>query len=98
MTQPTDELPVWARMVVHGHVQRVGFRAFTARAASDLRLCGGVRNLPDGRVELEVEGERAVIELFEQQLRMGPPAARVMKIETEWGTVTGRYSEFEIWY
>lgn len=98
MNQPTDELPVRARMVVHGHVQRVGFRAFSARVASDLRLFGGVRNLPDGRVELEVEGERSVIEALEHRLRIGPPTARVTKVETEWGMATGRYSEFEIWY
>ena len=98
MTQPPDESPVRARIVVHGRVQGVGFRAFASRAASDLRLLGGVRNLTDGRVELDVEGGRSVIEALEQQLRIGPPAARVMKIETEWKTATGRYSGFEIWY
>ncbi len=98
MTQPTDELPVRARIVVHGRVQGVGFRAFAARAASDLRLLGGVRNLTDGRVELEVEGERSVIDMLEQQLWIGPPGARVTKVETEWGPATGQYSEFGIWY
>lgn len=98
MTQPTDRSPVRARIIVYGRVQGVGFRAFAARVASDLRLFGGVRNLSDGRVELDVEGERSVIEALEHQLRIGPPAARVMKIETEWGTATGQYSVFGIWY
>ena len=98
MTQPADELPVRACIVVHGRVQGVGFRAFAARAAFDLGLLGGVRNLPDGRVELEVEGKRAVIESLEHQLRIGPSAARVMKVESEWRTATGRYAAFEIWY
>lgn len=98
MTQPADELPVRARLVVYGRVQGVGFRAFAERMALDLRLVGGVRNLTDGRVELDVEGERSVIEALERQLRIGSPAARVTKIEVEWGAATGRYSEFEIWY
>jgi acylphosphatase len=98
MTEPADELPVRAYIVVHGRVQRVGFRAFAARVALDLRLVGGVRNLLDGRVELDVEGKRSVIDAFEHQLRIGPSAARVTKLETEWGTATGRYSVFEVWY
>ncbi len=98
MTQPPDALPVRARNVVHGRVQGIGFRAFAARAASDLRLFGGVRNLPDGQVEVEVEGERSVIKALEQQLRIGPPAARVTKIETEWGAAIGQYAKFGIWY
>lgn len=98
MTQPADELPVRARIVVHGRVQGVGFRAFAARVAVDLRLVGGVRNRPDGRVELDVEGTRSVIDALEHQLRIGPPAARVSKIESERGVATGRYSTFEIWY
>ncbi|MBS0151754.1 MAG: acylphosphatase [Nitrospira sp.] len=98
MTQPADELSVRARILVHGRVQGVGFRAFAAHVALDLRLLGGVRNLPDGRVELEVEGQRAVIEALEHRLRIGPSAARVIKVETEWGAATGRYSVFEIWH
>ncbi len=98
MTYPAAELPVRARILVDGRVQGVGFRAFVVRVAMDLRLFGGVRNLHDGRVELEVEGARSVIEALECQLRIGPSAAQVMKIETTWGAATGRYSAFEIWY
>ncbi len=98
MTQPVHQQPVRARIVVHGRVQGVGFRAFAAGVASGLRLVGGVCNHPDGRVELEVEGQKVGIEMLERQLRIGPSAARVTQIETEWGTATGRYSVFEIWY
>lgn len=93
MTQSVDEPPVRARILVAGHVQGVGFRAFAARSASRLDLVGGVRNLDDGRVELEVEGGRTVIEALVHELKTGPPAARVTKIET-----IGRYSNFSIWY
>ncbi|HMS82862.1 MAG TPA: acylphosphatase [Nitrospira sp.] len=98
MTQPADELSVRARIVVHGRVQGVGFRAFAARVAMDLELVGGVRNLFDGRVEVDVEGTRSVIDVLEHQLRIGPPSARVTRIEAEWGVATGQYSTFDIWY
>ena len=43
--------------IVKGYVQGVGFRRRAARTAAALSLTGWVRNLPDGRVELEVQGE-----------------------------------------
>jgi len=98
MTQSVDEPPVRVRILVLGHVQGVGFRAFAARAAARLGLSGGVRNLDDGRVELDVEGRRSVLEALVRELKTGPPAAHVTKIETEWSTATGRYSNFSIWY
>ncbi|MFO0699882.1 MAG: acylphosphatase [Nitrospira sp.] len=98
MTHPANELPVRARIVVYGRVQGVGFRAFAARVAVDLGLVGGVRNLPDGRVELDVEGTGTAVDALEHQLRIGPPTGRVTKVELERGAVTGRYSTFDIWY
>ncbi|MDK2964902.1 MULTISPECIES: acylphosphatase [Lacrimispora] len=51
---------------VSGRVQGVGFRFRTMQFASQLKLAGWVRNLDDGRVELELEGEREKIDhLFE---------------------------------
>jgi acylphosphatase len=41
---------------VSGRVQGVGFRFRTMQFASQLKLAGWVRNLDDGRVELELEG------------------------------------------
>lgn len=97
MTQSVDEPPVRARIFVGGRVQGVGFRAFAARTATRLELVGGVRNLDDGRVELDVEGRRTVIEALIHDLKIGPPAAHVTTIETEWSVATGRYSNFSIW-
>lgn len=44
-----------------GNVQGVGFRYTTRDVARDFEVVGYVRNLPDGRVELVVEGEEAEI-------------------------------------
>lgn len=51
---------------VDGRVQGVGFRFRTMQFAIQLKLTGWVRNLDDGRVEMEVQGEREKINhLFE---------------------------------
>lgn len=67
--------------LLSGHVQGVGFRWWTARTARGLRLRGTVRNRPDGRVELHVEGSQAAVTTLEERLWRGPPAARVEDVE-----------------
>jgi acylphosphatase len=42
--------------VVSGHVQGVGYRWFVRELASAARLAGSATNLPDGRVEVVLEG------------------------------------------
>ena len=44
-----------------GRVQGVGFRYQAAYYARRLGLTGWVRNLSDGRVEMEVQGKESVI-------------------------------------
>lgn len=39
-----------------GRVQGVGFRYTTLQVAKEFEVAGYVRNLPDGRVQLEAEG------------------------------------------
>ncbi len=47
-----------------GTVQGVGFRFTTVRVAERYAVSGFVRNLPDGRVDVVVEGEAKEIETF----------------------------------
>ena len=87
-----------AHIWVSGHVQGVAFRAFARDAAMRAGLHGGVRNLADGRVEVEVEGPRQDVESFLAALRIGPPAARVESVEVRWEPPTSREHYFRIWY
>ena len=43
--------------VVSGHVQGVGYRYFVRGLAAAHGLSGSARNLPDGRVEVVLEGD-----------------------------------------
>lgn len=55
-----------------GHVQGVGFRYNTVQVARGFAVAGWVKNLADGRVQLEVEGEPKEVDAFvaEVQQRM----------------------------
>ncbi|MDR1192016.1 MAG: acylphosphatase [Verrucomicrobiales bacterium] len=44
------------RLFYHGHVQGVGFRYSARQIAAGFEVNGYVRNLPDGRVELFIQG------------------------------------------
>jgi acylphosphatase len=55
--------------VFSGRVQGVGFRATAVHLADDLPLGGTVQNLPDGDVELIVEGPAKDIDTLLDRLR-----------------------------
>ena len=86
------------RLIVHGYVQGVYFRDFTSRQAIELGLTGYVRNLSEGTVEVQAEGERKQLEKLISHLKVGPPAAKVTKVVTNWSEYTGRYSSFSVRY
>lgn len=70
------------RWLISGRVQGVFFRQSTARRAAEIgTLLGWVRNLPDGRVEVLVEGDAAKVSLLRDFCEQGPPLARVDRLE-----------------
>jgi acylphosphatase len=85
------------RYIVEGRVQGVGFRYFVLRTARELGLGGHVRNLPDGRVEVEAAGPPDELAALEERLRQGPPAARVAAVGRQDIEAAGRRT-FEIAY
>ena len=94
----TDTTLARISIIVHGHVQGVYFRNFTAHIANVLDITGYVRNLPDSTVEADAEGEKESLEKFIAFLRKGPPGAHVTKQDITWSSYTKRYTSFEILY
>jgi acylphosphatase len=68
-------------VLVSGRVQGVGFRWHARERAQELGLAGWVRNQPDGKVELVLEGEEPAVASMLAWLAKGPPAARVSGVE-----------------
>lgn len=69
------------RMIVHGHVQGVFFRAECRREAVGRGLAGWVRNRRDSAVEAVFEGSEEELTEMEAWMRHGPPSARVDRVE-----------------
>lgn len=92
MTSPV----VRRRVVVHGQVQGVGFRWNARTEATRLGVSGWVRNLPDGSVEAEIEGDRTSVDDMVEWLRRGPPFAEVSDVDVAEIDPTGSDGSFEI--
>lgn len=58
-------------IIFSGDVQGVGFRYRANYAAQGLGLTGYVRNLYNGKVEVEVQGEKDLINRFLEQIYSG---------------------------
>ena len=69
------------RAIISGRVQGVGFRFFTQREGERLGLVGWVKNLSNGDVEAEAEGDEAQVDAFVKAIRRGPPASRVLSFQ-----------------
>ncbi len=85
-----------AHLLVSGLVQGVGFRYFAVDHARNLGLKGFVRNIFSGDVEIEVEGDRSLIEEFIKEVKVGPRSARVSDLKIEWLKFTGSDTKFEV--
>jgi acylphosphatase len=71
------------KLRIHGEVQGVFYRAWSAEAARGLGVRGWVCNRRDGTVEMLVQGEEGAVERLIERCRQGPPAARVERIDVE---------------
>lgn len=85
-----------ANIIVQGVVQGVGYRYFTEHHAIKLGLTGYARNLYTGEVEVEVEGDRSLIEELISVLKVGPRSGRVTNLIVNWKPPEGNYHSFEI--
>lgn len=87
---------VRAHVVISGRVQGVSFRYSTYHVARQQGIRGWVRNLRDGRVEAELEGDEAAVGRVVAWCRHGPPGAYVDAIEVRWIEPTGEDDGFSI--
>lgn len=83
-------------IIIEGLVQGVGFRWFVARKAESLGLSGYVKNLYDGNVEVEAEGDRSLLEELIREVKIGPRSAHVTNLRVEWREPAHMRNHFEI--
>ena len=85
-----------ARIIVHGIVQGVFFRANTVKAARDLGLKGYAKNMPDGTVEIVAEGPNDNINKLIKFFKKSPGASEVSKIDVKFGKAKNEFGGFEV--
>lgn len=76
------------RLLAHGRVQGVGYRAACADRATALGLSGWVRNRADGTVEVMACGAPRKLQALLAWMASGPPAARVTNVDVSPGEGT----------
>jgi acylphosphatase len=79
-----------------GRVQGVGFRYTVKTTATGFEVTGTVRNLPDGRVELQAEGDPGELEAFRQAIRDSGLEHFIRSEEARWNEATNGFRGFEI--
>ncbi len=84
------------RAIIVGKVHGVFFRAATREKAMALQLTGFVRNLPNGSVEVDAEGEDEFLTDLLRWCRHGPPGARVDRVDVAWEAPKGDSRMFSI--
>lgn len=84
-----------ATVFFSGRVQGVGFRYQTLQVAKEFEISGWVANLPDGRVQLEAEGQTKEVKDFIAaiQARM---EGHIRKVEESSATRPPQFSGFSI--
>ena len=84
---------------IAGRVQGVGFRFFTIKCAQKYGVTGWVKNMYDGRVEIEAEGTVPNLRLFLDEVRIGPAHAHVSDVAAQWNDIVSpRYQGFSLSY
>ena len=84
-------------VIYSGNVQGVGFRFTTSRIAENYKVTGTVKNLPDGKVEVIAEGQKAEIEMFLEELAE-QMSGNIHNTKQHSSPGTGQYSSFDISY
>lgn len=89
--EPTAQLQAY----LEGKVQGVGMRFFIQQLAKHLGLKGYVRNLPDGRVYLIAEGEKANLNKMIKEIK-DSPRGKVNNVSVKWHSPESKFETFEI--
>lgn len=83
------------KITVSGRVQGVAFRKYTHQMAKKYKITGFVKNLDNGSVYIEAEGQLEQIEKFIAWCHKGSPFSHVEKVEVKEGAPY-HYPSFDI--
>lgn len=76
-----SEAPIRKRLFVSGRVQGVFYRETCRKVATSAGVAGSATNLPDGRVEVVLEGPEEAVERVVSWCRTGTTSSHVTDTE-----------------
>ena len=85
---------VLARILIEGRLHGVNFRYKTRQQATKLELVGFVRNLSDGRIEIEAQGDQEKVEQLLAWCQEEPHSSNIKSILYRYDEPTKGFSDF----
>lgn len=85
-----------AHSMIRGFVQGVGYRKWVRKEAQKMGLTGWGRNLPDGSVEVLIQGDKEKVEKLLNLLEKGPFMSEVESVDTVWEDQKEKFEDFLI--
>ncbi len=84
------------QILVEGRVQGVFFRKFVKDSALKFGVNGFIKNLHDGSVQCFCVGSERSLKNILEQIRVGPPGAKVEKVTVTNVELKEKFSSFQI--
>ena len=85
---------VLARILIEGRLHGMNFRYQTQQKAAKLQLGGFVRNLSDGRIEIEAQGDQDKVEQLLAWCQEEPHSSNIKSILYRYDEPTKGYTDF----
>lgn len=85
------------KILISGVVQGVGYRYFCFKKAVEYKIYGYAKNLYNGDVEVQAQGEEGLLKDFIKELNTGPRFSSVKSVKIEQFDSEIEYSEFSIY-
>jgi acylphosphatase len=82
------------RILIEGRTQGINFRYYTQQQAQKLGLAGFVRNLSDGRIEIDAQGDDESVEEMLTWCQEGPQSAQLKSILFRYDEPSEHVSDF----
>ena len=87
---------VRVRILIDGRLQAMNFRFNAQREANKLGLVGFIRNLSDGRIEIEAQGPEDKVQKILDWCQEEPHGRQIHNILFRYDEPVNRYADFSV--
>jgi len=84
-----------AHVLLRRPVPGLGYSAWFEQKARQRGLCGWIRDLPDGKIEILLEGAERDARAMVEDARRGPTCCGIEEIRSNFNEYLGEFKEFQ---